>query len=143
MLGEAIKRYRQQKNLTQMELAKMLSCSIDSIRRWEANTREPRTSELQKLALALGCSEADLLNGTSNEKIKVTISHDWEEYEKGEINMDGNLFELFLGTKGQLGLKGAGLPTTREELQELKERICNDLDSMFELQVKRGAIQTA
>ena len=57
--------------------------------------------------------------------------------------MDGNLFELFLGTKGQLGLKGAGLPTTREELQELKERICNDLDSMFELQVKRGAIQTA
>ena len=138
-----IQEWRKKRGLTLERLADLVGVHINTLFRWESGVREPRASDIQKLALALGCSEADLLNGTNNEKIKIIISHDWEQYEKGEINMDGNLFELFLGTKGQLGLKGAGLPTTREELQELKERICNDLDSMFELQVKRGAIQTA
>ena len=57
--------------------------------------------------------------------------------------MNGYLFELFIGDKGQLGLKGSGLPKSYEELKELKERLCNDLDDMFALQVKLGAIQLA
>ena len=134
---------RQKLKLSFLDLEEMTGIDANTLSRYERGVVTPSVTKAEEIAKALHVSVEDLLNGTSNEKIKVIISHDWEEYEKGEINMDGNLFELFLGTKGQLGLKGAGLPTTREELQELKERICNDLDSMFELQVKRGAIQTA
>ena len=57
--------------------------------------------------------------------------------------MNGNLFELFLGKLGEIGIKGAGLPKTVEEKEELKQKICADIDDMFDLQVKRGAIQPA
>ena len=121
----------------------MIPCSIDSIRRWETNLREPRASDLVRLCEVLQCSESELLNGPSDGKIKVTISYDWDKFEKGEINMDGNLFELFMGKLGEIGIKGAGLLKSVEEKEELKQRICADIDNMFDLQVKRGAIQPA
>ena len=48
-----------------------------------------------------------------------------------------------MGKLGEIGIKGAGLPKNVEEKEELKRKICADIDSMFELQVKRGAIQPA
>ncbi len=73
MLGEAIRHYRNMNNMTQQELAKIISCSIDSVRRWEANTREPRTSELQKLCEAFHCTESELLNGPVKQEFEVKI----------------------------------------------------------------------
>ena len=143
MLGEAIRHYRSKLNITQQELAALIPCSIDSIRRWETNLREPRASDLVRLCEVLQCSESELLNGPSDGKIKVTISYDWDKFEKGEINMDGNLFELFMGKLGEIGIKGAGLPKSVEEKEELKKKICDDIDNMFDLQVKRGAILLA
>lgn len=73
MLGEAIRHYRNKKNMTQQELAKLIPCSVDSIRRWEANAREPRTSDLQRLCEVFGCTEAELLNGTAKQEFEVKI----------------------------------------------------------------------
>ena len=124
-------------------MAEKISCHVNTVRRWELGYREPKVSDIKKLTKVLGCTESELLNGPNNGKIKITLSYDWTQYEKGEIDMNGNLFELFMGTEGQLGLKGAGLPKTREELKDLKDRLCADLDNMFELQLQRGAIQPA
>ena len=138
-----IREWRKKAGFTQEQLAEMVEVHVNTLAKWENGTREPRASDITRLAKALSCTEADLLNGTNDGKIKVTISYDWEKFEKGEINMDGNLFELFLGKLGEIGIKGAGLPKNREELEELEKKICADLESMFELQIKRGAIQPA
>ena len=138
-----LKEIREKQGLSQEELAERIGCHVNTIRRWESGQREPRASDIKRLSLALECTEAELLNGVNDGKIKVVISYDWEEYEKEEIDMDANIFKLFMGTEGQIGMKGAGRPMTREELQKLKDQICSDLDGMFELQVKRGAIQPA
>ena len=73
MLGEAIRHYRTKLNITQQELAKLIPCSIDSIRRWETNTREPRISDLVRLCEVLQCSEADLLGGSDRQTFEVKI----------------------------------------------------------------------
>ena len=73
MLGEAIKHYRSRLNMTQQELTKLIPCSIDSIRCWETNTREPRTSDLVRLCEVLQCTEAELLNGSSQQEFEVKI----------------------------------------------------------------------
>ncbi len=73
MLGEAIRHYRNKLNMTQQELAKQIPCSIDSIRRWETNIREPRTSDLVRLCEVLQCSEADLLSGSNQQEFEVKI----------------------------------------------------------------------
>ena len=142
-INEQIKKLRKQRNFNQYELSEIIGVSVDTVRRWEKGSQVPRADELIHLASALSVTVSELLNGPDNGKIKITLSYDWTRYEKGEVDMNGNLFELFMGTEGQLGLKGAGLPKTREELKELKDRLCADLDNMFELQLQRGAIQTA
>ena len=73
MLGEAIKRYRSRLNMTQQELAKLIPCSIDSVRRWETNTREPRASDLIRLCEVLQCTEAELLNSSDKQELEVKI----------------------------------------------------------------------
>lgn len=73
MLGEAIRHYRSKLNMTQQELAKLIPCSIDSIRRWETNAREPRISDLVRLCEVLQCSEADLLGGSDRQEFEVKI----------------------------------------------------------------------
>ena len=50
--------------MTQMQLAEVIGVSIDSIRRYEANTREPRVTELKKMAEIFDCSMDDLVNPT-------------------------------------------------------------------------------
>ena len=142
-IHETIKKLRKNNGLNQYDLAEATRVSVDTVRRWEKGTQVPRADELIRLAKSLGCTEHELLNGPDDGKIKVTISYDWEKFEKGEINMNGNLFELFLGKLGEIGIKGAGLPKTVEEKEELKQKICADIDDMFDLQVKRGAIQPA
>ena len=59
--------------MTQQELAKLIPCSIDSIRRWETNSREPRTSDLVRLCEVLQCSESELLNGPTKQEFEVKI----------------------------------------------------------------------
>ncbi len=143
MLGNSIRHYRRQKKLTQQELAQLVSCSIDSVKRWENGVREPKASDIKKLCAVLECTESDLLNGPNDGKIRITLSYDWEKFQKGELEMDGNLFEVFLGGHGEVGIKGSGLPKSREELEELKQRMCKELDKAFDYQLERGAIQLA
>lgn len=65
-LGETIKRLRNENNLTQPQLAKLIGVSNGIISIWENNINEPKATYIKKLALILGVS-ADLILGLEDE----------------------------------------------------------------------------
>lgn len=89
----------------------------------------------------LGVTVEELLNGPSSGQMKITLSYDWSKYQEGgNIDMDENGFELFLGSKGQVGLKGAMPLVNRDSIEEFVSRVREQLEIAFEAQIKRGAI---
>ena len=61
--GATIKRLRESRDLTQAELAEMLSVSSKTVSKWETAKGLPDISLLQPLAQALGISLIELMNG--------------------------------------------------------------------------------
>ena len=55
--------------------------------------------------------------------------------------MTGNEFELILGSNGQIGLKGAGMITSAEAIEEFLSRVKEQLTIALEAQIKRGVVQ--
>ena len=62
-----IRKHRELAGLTQAEAAKKLDISVDSIRRYESGEREPRASDLMRMAQLFGCSIDDLVKSESTE----------------------------------------------------------------------------
>ena len=65
-IGERLKEWRNEKNLSQMELSKATGISQSSIARWELNKSEPTASDIIVLAKFFGES-ADYLLGIIND----------------------------------------------------------------------------
>lgn len=65
-LGETIKALRQEKGLTQPQLAKLLGVSNGIISIWENNVNEPKATYIKRLALVLEVSADDLLGINEN-----------------------------------------------------------------------------
>ncbi len=61
MLGERLIRLRKAKNWTQTDLAHECGVSRNSIVNWETDKREPKISDIQKLAEVFGVSPNDLI----------------------------------------------------------------------------------
>lgn len=68
-----IKEWRKKRGLTQEKLAELVDIHPNTLLKWEYGTREPKASELQKLAKALGITEAELLNGPAKQELDVKI----------------------------------------------------------------------
>lgn len=64
---------RKMRGLTQGKLAEMVGVHVNTILRWEYGKREPKASELQKIADALNVTEAELLNPPSKQEFDVKI----------------------------------------------------------------------
>ena len=64
MLGERLKMIRQQRYLTQAQLAKRLNISVQTISNWENNVQKPTLETFKSLILELSCN-ADYLLGIS------------------------------------------------------------------------------
>ena len=62
-LGKTIAKFRKEKGLTQVELAKELGVHQSHITRWESDRVRPREGTLQKLASSLDSSVEELLVG--------------------------------------------------------------------------------
>ncbi|MBQ1242507.1 MAG: helix-turn-helix domain-containing protein, partial [Oscillospiraceae bacterium] len=63
--GAAIKRLREEKNMTQADLAERLEVSPKTVSKWETGRGLPDVSLLDSLAAALGVSLIELMNGAS------------------------------------------------------------------------------
>lgn len=62
-LGEKIKEARKREGLSQIEAAKKSKISVNSLRLYESNQRQPRVETLQNIASALDVSVIELMTG--------------------------------------------------------------------------------
>jgi len=84
--GSFLKSKRQEKNLTQKELAKLLIVSESAVSKWEKNVARPDITLLPKLSDILGVSEHELITASIDEKSRTekvqakrwrTLSFSW------------------------------------------------------------------
>lgn len=61
-LGQRIKKLRNEKGLTQKDLASQMNVAFQTISKWEADTNEPDVATLKQLAKIFECSVDDLLS---------------------------------------------------------------------------------
>ena len=69
-LGETIKVYRMERNMTQEFVAESLGVSRQAVSKWEKGTSDPSTSNLLALAKLYGISAEELLRGVQKEEGK-------------------------------------------------------------------------
>ena len=131
---------RKREKLSQAKLAELIGVSFMTIRRWESGEIIPRIDEIKRLSEVLHISTDELLNGSRDDKVRIVLAYDWQKYEGG-IDMAMNEFDVVLGKDGSIGLKGAGKLTSREAIEEFLANVRLQVESAFEAQVKRGAIQ--
>lgn len=60
-MANKIKQYRERKNITQEELAKMVGVNRTAVALWELGINDPRADKLVKLSDTLNCTIDDLL----------------------------------------------------------------------------------
>lgn len=69
-LGQSIRHYRKEKNMTQSELAKRLGVSVQAVSKWETDKGAPDLSLLVPLSRLLGMSVDLLLGGDRREEFE-------------------------------------------------------------------------
>ena len=85
-----IKELRKKRGITQEELAARIDVHENTIRLWEKKIREPRLSDIAKLCEVLGCTESELLNGTTTQEweLRMVVSKTGEG-KGGTVDMTG------------------------------------------------------
>ena len=143
MSGKNIAILRKKRGIKQEELAEILSINTATLSRWENGHFEPNASTIKKLCEILHCTESELLNGSDDGRIKVTLSYNWDDFKKGEINMNKSEFKLILGDNGEVGINGSMIVKSRSAIEEIIAKIRSELEFGFNAQVQRGVIQEA
>lgn len=96
--GERLKKYRQEKRLTQQELADLLGVSNKTVSRWESDGGYPDVTMLVPLARALGVTADDLLDG--ERPIRTLTKTDWQSLLSFAFALGGGvlffLLDLFM-----------------------------------------------
>ena len=120
-----IREFRKKKNMTQAELAEILEVHENTLRRWENGSFEPRSNDLLKLCKTLGCTEAELLNGSTKQEFEVKILMGVKSLSNvAGIEISNNAF--FFGiddNEPQIHLGGKVVIGTLEERKEAAEKI--------------------
>ena len=142
-IGDRLRVFRKRAGLTQEELAERIDVHLNTISRWETEIDTPKTIHIKKLAEALHVTEAELLNEQQPDRVQITLSYEWQDMKKGEIDMDKNKFKLILGDDGQIGVQGSGLINTREAMEQFFADFRTQLEIAFDTQIKRGVIPQA
>lgn len=62
-IGSALAQLRNERGMTQRELAAQIGCYAKDVSRWETGARTPGAESLAKLAAALGCTSDDIIRG--------------------------------------------------------------------------------
>lgn len=141
--SQRLQELRKREGFSQAKLAELVGVSFMTVRRWECGEVIPRLNEIRRLSEVLHQTIDELLNSSESNKIKITLVYDWDKMREGSIDMNMNMndFELILGSQGQIGLKGSGKFTSREDINEFLSRVKEQLEVAFSAQLQRGAIQ--
>ena len=90
--GNYICKLREEKNLTQAELANQLDVSAKSISKWENGQAFPRIETFEKLAFALDTTVEDIFFASKDGVKRVCISNNF--YYVMQIDVDGQLYSI-------------------------------------------------
>ncbi len=143
MNGKRISEMRKKIGINQEELAHMLSVNTITLSRWENGHFEPKVSMIKKLCEIFHCTETELLSESSDDKCQLVVSWNWDDFKKGEINMNEEKFKLVLDEDGKIGISGAGMMKTRAAIDEFVAKVKSELEIAFDTQVRRGILQEA
>lgn len=69
MIGDNIRRIREDRGLSQLDLAKKLFISDKTVSSWEVNRTEPKMGMIEALCIALKCQKTDIIGGESQMKL--------------------------------------------------------------------------
>ena len=84
-LGQKIKKFRNEKKLTQKDLADQLNVSFQTVSKWENDENEPDIYTLKELSKTFNCSLDCLL---SNEEDNKEVSETKEESKEVPVNKE-------------------------------------------------------
>lgn len=90
MLGEKIKLYRENKNMTQGEIADILGVKSATISKYESGTLEPNIESLKKLAVLFDVSIDELLKEDDFDISKINVLEVLREQKN--MKLKGNLY---------------------------------------------------
>ena len=90
MLGEKIKKYRDEKKITQVEVAEVLGVKPATVSKYEAGTLEPNIESLKKLAELFEISVDELLREDEFDVSKINILEVLREQKS--MKLKGNLY---------------------------------------------------
>ena len=135
--------FRKKKGLTQSDLADLVSVAQSSLARYENGTMRPTLEVVKKIANVLEVSVDELLNDFVGERPKITLSYDWEKFEKGDVDMTGKGYDIFLGGDGIIGFKGSMLLKSKEAIEDCLAVMREQLTVAYEAQERRGVLQEA
>lgn len=91
MIGEQIKRFRLEKQVTQEELAEFLSVSFQAVSKWETGVSTPDISLLPKLAIFFGISIDELFEMPYEDQMERIENMFWEERRINEKTFENAL----------------------------------------------------
>lgn len=137
-----LKEWREKSGLSQEKLAECVGVHENTIRKWEKEYREPRASDIAKLAAALNISELELLTGPEPGTREFKLILDKEgELDMNVINISGNAPEqkVLIVSKDRLAvstnLKTAGMDKETAK-KTLWEEFCAVFDDAWAQQEK-------
>lgn len=90
--GNYICKLREEKNLTQAELANQLDVSDKSISKWENGQAFPRIETFEKLAVALDTTVEDIFSASKDGVKRICIANNF--YYVMQIDVDGQLYSI-------------------------------------------------
>ena len=90
MLGENLKLYRENKNMTQTEVAEALGIKSATVSKYESGTLEPNIESLKKLAQLFDISIGELLNEDDFDISKINVLEVLREQKN--MKLKGNLY---------------------------------------------------
>ena len=74
MIGKNIKKFREQRNMTQEQLADALHVTRQAVSNWERGKTQPDVETIQELAAVLDCTAEELIYGKESRKITI-VNH--------------------------------------------------------------------
>jgi transcriptional regulator with XRE-family HTH domain len=69
MIGDNIRKLREEKGMSQLELAKKLFVSDRTVSSWEVNRTEPKMGMIEQICVALHCQKSDIVGGDHQMKL--------------------------------------------------------------------------
>lgn len=119
-IGERIKEARQERGLSQEELAQIINSTKSAISRYESGKRQPRIEQLQRIADALNISAYDLIDSGFG-ALDAVMPSNWQGVNLDHAKVDSKFLSVLLSNLTKLDRNTAVYLRSRNAIFALAE----------------------